>query len=37
MRGHAQGYNAQAVITEDEIVIAAELTTASPDSDTSSR
>jgi hypothetical protein len=31
MRGHLQGYNAQAVTTEDQIVIAAELMTASPD------
>jgi transposase len=31
MRGHLQGYSAQAVTTEDQIVIAAELMTASPD------
>lgn len=31
MRGHLQGYNAQAVTTEDQIVIAAEVMTASPD------
>ena len=30
-RGHKQGYNAQAVVTEDQIVIAAELNTDSPD------
>jgi hypothetical protein len=30
-RGWVQGYNAQAVATEDEIVIAAEVTVASPD------
>jgi len=31
MRGRLQGYNAQAVTTEEQIVIAAELMTASPD------
>ena len=30
-RGWVQGYNAQAVATEDQIVIAAEVTVASPD------
>jgi hypothetical protein len=30
-RGWVQGYNAQAVVTEDQIVIAAELTIDSPD------
>src|SRR5215210_996759 len=30
-RGWVQGYNAQAVCTEDQIVVAAELTVASPD------
>ena len=36
-RGWVQGYNAQAVCTEDQIVIAAEVTVDSPDSGTSSR
>jgi hypothetical protein len=31
MRGHIQGYNAQAVSNEQQIVIAAEVMTASPD------
>jgi transposase len=31
LRGWVQGYNAQAVCTEDQIVIAAEVTVASPD------
>ena len=30
-RGYIQGYNAQAVVNEDQIVIAAEITTSSPD------
>jgi Transposase DDE domain len=31
MRGHIQGYNAQAVTNEDQIVVAAEVMVASPD------
>jgi hypothetical protein len=31
LRGWVQGYNAQAVCTEEQIVIAAEVTIASPD------
>jgi hypothetical protein len=30
-RRYIQGYNAQAVVTEDQIVIAAEITTNAPD------
>src|SRR3954467_14052816 len=36
-RGWVQGYNAQAVSTKEQIVIAAEVTVDSPDSDPSSR
>ena len=37
LRGFIQGYNAQAVTTEDQIVIAAEVMAAAPTSGTSSR